>query len=381
MRVVMEVFFTLCVRLGSFNGVEEAFGNIESKRSRWHGWMDGNLPSADRLGEVSALMDLDTVRGLLYEHYRQRKRKKTLRPLPGNLQVLILDGHEMCASYLRSCPECSEREVTYGKGREKRTQYYHRYVMAYLLCDGGRMLLDLELQQKGEGEIAAAMRLLKRLLQVCPRAFNVVAGDALYLDPHLCTLILNHKKDFIAVLKNENRGLIQDFRALLEAGKTDPVPFSYGKRQCVCHDIKGFDSWTQLGRKVRVVRSFETWTVRRQRGKKEERDQTLTSEWLWAASLSAQKATTTAIVLIGHGRWDIENHAFNELAGLWHADHVYHHDPNAIVAILLLLMLAYNLFHAWLTRDIKPELRQGHTALYFARLIAAEFYSQLRPPT
>ena len=35
-----------------------------------------------------------------------------------------------------------------------------------------------------------------------------MAGDALYLDPRLCKLILKHNKDFIAVLKNENRDLI-----------------------------------------------------------------------------------------------------------------------------------------------------------------------------
>lgn len=375
MRVVTGLFFVLCVRLGSLNGIEQALGK-GAGRTRWHTWMGGDLPSADRLGEVAALLEADDLRAVLYDHHTQRKRKKTLRPLPGGLRVLILDGHEMGASYLRCCKTCLSREVKHDD--ETRTQYYHRYVMAYLLCEGGRVLLDLELQQKGEGEIAAATRLVERLLRNCPRAFNVVAGDALYLDPALCRFILAQGKDFIAVLKNESRDLIKDLRGLLDFDRSKPVTFKYNGKQCRCHDIEGFTSWTQLGHEVRVVRSEETSTVRRQRTKEEE---SITTEWLWATSLSKEQADTRMIVRIGHGRWEIENQGFNELVNFWHADHIYHHDPNAITAILLLLFLAYNLFHVWVGRALKPQLRDQHTALHFAKQITAEFYYALLHPT
>jgi len=239
-------------------------------------------------------------------------------------------------------------------------------------------LLDLEMQRKVEGEIAAATRLLKRLLEKAPRAFNVVAGDALYLDPTLCKLILKHNKDFIAVLKNEHRELIKDFRGLLEFDDEKPVVFNYNRKQCRCHDIEGFTSWTQLDHEVRVVQSVETATVRRQRNKEQE---TCVTEWLWATSLSKQKANTHTVVRIGHRRWDIENQGFNELVNQWHADHIYHHDVNAITAILLLLFLAYNLFHVWVSRALKPQLREKHSAMHFARLITAEFYNNLLHPT
>lgn len=260
MRVVMGLFYVLCVRVGSLNGVEEALRK-KARRTRWHTWMGGDLPSADRLGEVAALLELDDVRALLYDHHRQRKRKKTLRALRGGLRVLILDGHEMTASYLRRCGDCLTREITCND--EIRTQFYHRYVMAYLLCEEGRVLLDLELQRKGEGEISAATRLVQRLLQTSPRAFNVMAGDALYLDPTLCNLLLKHNKDFVAVLKNEERDLIKDFRGLLDFEGATPLRFKHNGKQCSCHDIEGFTSWPQLRHEVRVVRSEETSTVRR----------------------------------------------------------------------------------------------------------------------
>ena len=48
---------------------------------------------------------------------------------------------------------------------------------------------------------------------------------------------------------------------------------------------------------------METRTVRRQRTKEHE---TNTTEWLWATSLGRQKTPTNVIVLIGHGRWDLD---------------------------------------------------------------------------
>ena len=375
MRVVTGLFLVLCSRVGSLNGIEEALRK-KVRRTRWHTWMGGDLPSADRLGEIAALLELDDVRAVLYDHHKQRKRKKTLRALRGGLRVLILDGHEMSASYLRCCEDCLTREITCNN--ETRIQYYHRYVMAYLLCEEGRILLDLELQRKGEGEINTATRLVQRLLQNCPRAFNMVAGDALYLDPKLCKLIPQHRKDFVAVLKNEDRDLIKDFRGLLDFEGRKPLRFKHNGKQCCCHDIEGFTSWTQLGHEVRVVRSEETSTVRRQRTKEEE---SITTEWLWATSLSKEQANTRMIVRIGHGRWDIENQGFNELVNHWHADHVYHHDANAIVAILLLLFLAYNLFHVWVARGLKPQVRERYTTAHFAKLITAEFYHALLHPT
>jgi hypothetical protein len=59
----------------------------------------------------------------------------------------------------------------------------------------------------------------------------------------------------------------------------------------------------------------------------------------------------------------------------WHADHVYKHDPNAIEAFTLLAFLAYNLFHAFLIRNVKPQLREGKTESFWVHLIAAQIYT------
>lgn len=361
-----SLLLLLSARMGSLNAMETAFRT----RNAWRGWLGGALPSADRLGEVAAQLNAEEFRRVLLKHHGRRKRKKTLPALPGGWRVLILDGHEMWTSYRRRCEGCCARQVQHKD--ETREQYYLRYVAAYLMGQSGRLLLDLELQRPGEGEIAAAKRLLARLLTTCPRAFNVVAGDALYLDPALCTMVLEHRKDFIAVLKNENRGLIEDFRGLvpLEA----PVEFTFNKKQCACRDIEGFNSWPQLGRPVRVVQSLEHSTVRRQLTDEIEEQ---TTEWLWATSLPKAKVSTQTVVRIGHGRWSIENQGFNELVNHWRADHVYHLHTNAITVILLLLFLVYNLFHVWVQRGIKPQLLQRHNPLYFSNCLKADLHAPM----
>ncbi len=69
-------------------------------------------------------------------------------------------------------------------------------------------------------------------------------------------------------------------------------------------------------------------------------------------------ASTQRVVRLGHARWDIQNPGFNELVNAWHGDHVYKHDSNAIEAFWLTLLLAYNLFHAFVRLNLKVE---GHS--------------------
>jgi hypothetical protein len=368
--VVAGLFFMAITQTGSLNGIEEALGKCPAP-CRWHTWLDGKLPSADRLGQVAALIEPDQLRALLARHYRKRRRKKTLRPFRGKWFILILDGHECFASHHRRCKDCLERTVKV-KG-EERTQYYHRFVLAYLMGEDGRVLLDLEMQRRGEGEIAAARRLLKRVLAAYPRAFNVVSGDALYLDPALCQDIRAAGNHFIVVLKNANRTLIQDFDSLKD--QAPAIQMQYHKRHCVCRDIEGFTSWDSLGEAVRVVCSEEQWTVRRQRTKEHEPGE---STWLWVTSLSQAEMDTVTLAQLGHRRWDIENHAFNELDKYWHADHMYHHDITAMTVILLILLLAYNLFHVWHARGLKSALRDRYTIQFFARQIRSQFFSALK---
>lgn len=368
MRILKSVLLMHWARLGSFNALEE-----NRPGGRWQGWLGGALCSADAEGDGAAATSLPDLRQALYRHYALRRRKKTLKPIAPGIWPLVLDGHEGRPSFLRHCPDCLQRTVHTKEG--DRTQYYHRLVLALLLHADGVLLLDVEPLRPGEDEIAAARRLTERLLGELPRAFNLVLGDALYLNPGLARLVRAHGKHFLAVLKNENRDLLTDARSLF--GEVEPATHEEGKTTSLWWDIEGFRSWTQLGADVRVVRSVETRTVRRQATKK---PHTQTVEWIWATSLPTRLAPTAVVVRIGHRRWSIENEAFNELVNEWDADHVCKHNLTAILALWLLLCLAYNLFHVFVGRGLKPALRAHHTLKHWADLLLAGFYDGLPRP-
>jgi hypothetical protein len=136
--------------------------------------------------------------------------------------------------------------------------------------------------------------------------------------------------------------------------------------------VSELTSWPQVSVPLRVVRSQETYTVRRQVNRLVSEEH---AEWIWVTTLSPTQASTELVVRLGHARWDIENYGFNELVNGWHADHVYKHHPNAMEAFTLLAFLAYNLFHAFLTRNVKPQLREGKTESFWVHLIAAQIYT------
>jgi hypothetical protein len=284
-RAVVAMFFC---RLGSLNAL------AQSRRSAfWSGWLKGGLPSADSLGRIVALVLPDDVRAVQRGVYAHLKRMKALPPPPHGLMLAVLDGHESQASFHRHCDGCLKRTVKTRQG--DRTQFYHRHVALHLVADDLRLTLDLEPQCPGENEIAAAMRLLTRVVANYPRAFDVVAGDALYANSVFFNFVLDLGKHALAVLKDERRDLIADARALFS--QVCPQTLSRAGAECQVWDVAGLTSWPQVRAAVRVVRSVETRSRRRQRTKQAEPQ---SSEWLWVTTLAPRQAGPAAIVQAGY---------------------------------------------------------------------------------
>lgn len=349
-------------QMGSVSALEQTGGNCF-----WKDWItDGVLPSADTIGRVFSLIEVNTLRSVLKHTYSRLKRNKVLRPaFHDNLFAVIIDGHESSASYLRCCPDCLQREIKTASGSE--IQYYHRHVTAVLLCKDFVLLLDLEMHRPGEDEVAAAIRLLERLFIDYPRAFDIVMADGLYARAPFFKKVTAHGKHIIAVLKDERRELLRDAMGIFS--QEQPILVRDGNITRQCWDVEDLTSWPQFGENVRVIRSLETTTRKRQKtGKKEES----VSDWLWVTTLPKEMLSTETFIVIAHKRWDIENKAFNELVTYWHANHVYAHTRNAIEAFWLTTMLAYNLFHAFIYCNLKQAIRAMYTKKHIARAIAAE---------
>jgi len=360
--VVKNAFVGVLCQLKSLNGLAQT----EASKF-WKKWLERQAPSADTNGRVMAGVDVEDLRRVFRHIYRKRKRGKSLQPFWGHWVALVVDGHEMCSSFLLQWPGCMVRPVG------DRRQFYQRIVVAALLYRNTRLLLDCELLLPGENEVAAAERLLERVVRYYPRAFEVVVADGLYQQAPFFKTVLAHGKHAIAVLKDETRDLYVDVRSLF--GQVKPVVYREHNKLYEVWDIEGLTSWPQLGRSVRVVRSLETSWIKRQRtGELEE----AVREWMWATTLPTTSVSAEGIVKFGHGRWAIENEGgFNELVNKWHADHVYKHDSNAILAYWLLAMLAYNLYHAFVERNLKPEVRTKLSDELLLKILATELLGSI----
>jgi len=358
--VVRSLLAMWLARLGSLHALEQTHLS-----PFWRRFLGAPLPSADTLGRVPERLVADSIREALHQLYSALKRNKALPATSHGLTALVLDGHETHASYHRHCPGCSVRHV-HGEG-QPRQQFYHRVVSAMVLSGELRLWLDVEPQRPGEDEVAAGVRLLERVLDRYPRAFDVVLGDALYTDPRLYAVALRRGKDVLTVLKSEERDLVKDARALFAT--LPPLPLA---NDCRAWDLAGLETWPQAGRPVRVIQTRETRRPRRP-------SQSAESEWLWVTTLSPHRACTRAVVELGHARWDIENQGFNEFARRWLADHVYRHHPNALLTFWLLGMLAFNVFFAFVQRNLQPACRDRFSYLHWSRCLAVEIYDGLAP--
>jgi hypothetical protein len=372
LTVVKASIALFWARLGSLNALE-----MSGPSRFWKRWLHHPMPSAETMGDVHSKMDAGTLREAIHQVYGCLKRNKAL-PDNRGLCLAIVDGHESHASYRRHCSGCLERTIHSAQGEQ--IQYYHRQV-ALLLVTGApagrqplRLPLDQEPQRPGEDEVATATRLLERVLIHYPRAFDLVLADALYARAGFFNFLREHHKHVLVVLKDERRDLYQDAAGMFRS--VVPVRGTFRSRDCLWWDFPDLVSWPEVKGPVRVIRSLETYSVRRQLDKK---DEPQISDWVWVTTLPSAQVPVERAVGFGHQRWDIENHGFNELVEGWHADHVLKHDTAAIECFLLMTFLALILFHAFLYLNVKPSLRKGKSKDFWARVMAAEIYKDFIP--
>jgi len=370
--VVQSAAVLFWARMGSLNALE-----LTARSGFFRHWLGQSVCSADSIGRVHSLMDAAGLRQGIHHIYDRLKRNKAL-PDHHGIGIAVLDGHESHASYRRQCPGCLQRTI--HTGNTDRTQFYHRQVTIMLLpaarpgCQAVRLVLDHEPQRAGEDEVATALRLLKRVILNYPRAFDLVLADALYATAPFFNFLLAHGKHALTVLKDERRNLFQDAAGLFAS--VSPLAGSFRNRPCSWWDFPDLLSWPQVHTPVRVIRSLETHSVKRQLDGK---DDFLNSDWIWVTTLPVHLVSTSRAVAFGHQRWDIENHGFNELANGWHTDHIYKHHPNAIECFLLTAFLAFNIFHAFFALNLKPEIRKGRTQVFWSKFMAAEIYAGIHP--
>lgn len=254
---------------------------------------------------------------------------------------------------------------------EEVVEYYHRGVVCHLIGQDLAVPLDVEFQRPGEGEVPAAKRLLERVFANYGRYFDAVTGDGLYFEAPFINFCREHHKHVVVVMKGEHRLLLQDAQGLFSQRGPDGQ-WSEGRRTVRYWDEEGFTSSEGVAEPLRVLHTLET-EHRRQRIAGQWKNSEEISSWYWATTFRRQQLPTRELWRAGHGRWDIENGCFNATSTHWGLDHVFRHEPTAIVNFVLTLFLAFVLVQCFWRRNLKLPLRRRLTLIG----LAAELYAGL----
>jgi Transposase DDE domain len=344
----LSLLLGVVLRVGSYLDISQ-----QTKRRRWQHLIhwSGRI-SDDAFHYVSERFHLEDLRQGLAEVPKRLKANKALESCKINgLLFLSLDANEHFQSRSRCCPCCCQRQIqeTDAQGQKQTViEYYHRYVFAQINGPQLNVLLDVEPIRPGEGEAEAALRLLGRIRRVYGvRFFDAVTIDSWYVQGPFLQAVEKLGWEWIVVLKQERMEVFQEARALSAAPK--PAREFYDElrdRQVQLWEVNDLDFSQSYGAKVRVVHSQEQWIQQRVVGGKKT-PQPQSSDWWWMVSEGLRGYPVGVVYAGGHRRWGIENKAFNELTQFYHLEHCYHHEPVAMLAQMLILLLGFVLFSAY----------------------------------
>ncbi|MDP2865092.1 MAG: hypothetical protein Q8O90_02500 [Elusimicrobiota bacterium] len=347
--VFLGLFGMFMLRLGSINQLASQF----KIPGRWERWVGRITPSGDTIAYALDRIDLELLRKMLWAIAILCKRKKIFkRVYPDIHWVAALDGIETYKSQKKDdCENCLSRRISVND--EYVAEYYHRYVVLQMVGVTPAVFLDVEALKPGETETAAGGRLLERFLERHPRFLDVITLDAFYLQAPFVKKLLKYGLHLVMVLKQENRDLYQDVLGLC-AGVPAKVTIA-GTEEIRFWDLGAMQTWTQLGREVRVVRSIEKGVTGKKRKNGDWNFQEETKDWLWCvvSPEGGGKPEGELIAKWGHARWDEETRGFCELTQHWHLDHCYRHNANAMLACMIILFLAFTLTTIFFQRNLK----------------------------
>jgi hypothetical protein len=366
-EVVNTLLHTALLRIPSLNALE---GDLEEsdfqKLIGREPTQDEKAFSADTVAKVLDKLDLGTVRGVIEEIIATAERNKAFREGSyGALRCVAIDGWEPFCSYDRHCPHCLVRrvKVKHPDGQfEELEQFYHRYVVALLLGPLLDVVLAVEpvlneearrdtgrAHQGHEGELTAAHRLLDHLHQSYGSFIDAIVVDALYANGPWMTQLDRYGYGGVIVLKKENHEPFKEALALWQGkGPCEIYEDGDGHERTEFWDADDIETLATYPGKVRGIRAVVTPA---------DKPDSAPSTWCFALIGCARKLSRRAALKICRARWHIENTAFHQWIKYWNLNHVFRHTANALLALLLLWMIAFNLLQFFIYRRLKRPRR------------------------
>jgi len=277
----------------------------------------------DALAYCTERMDPETTRLAIAAALHQAKRNKAFEN--SRFIGLALDGTGAGRTYKEPCRLCDP--VKDAKGEVHGS--LHHFVLISVVGVGLTLPVDVEPYGPGDSEYATAQRLLRRAVgHLGARFADYVVGDGEYATAPFLHTSGEVGLPVIARLKENLPLLAAAVRARFD-GQPPQAVFQEGDDRVEVWDYDHFDSWETLDwPEVRVLRYHQ-----------HKRDGTLIqAEWL--TNFPLIQLGSLSFYRMAKSRWEIENGGFNDGKNRYGMEHICHHEPNSILMVWLLILLA-----------------------------------------
>jgi hypothetical protein len=277
----------------------------------------------DALAYCTERMDPETTRVALAAALHQAKRNKAFEN--SRFIGLALDGTGAGRTYKTPCSLCDPIKAAKGEMHGS----LHHFVMISVVGTGLTLPLDVEPYGPGDSEYAAAQRLLRRTVDHLGARFaDYVVGDGAYATAPFLHTTEAVALPVVARLKENLPLLAAAVRARFD-GQPPHSVFQEGDDRVEVWDADDFEPWETLH-----------WpTVRVLRYRQHKRNGAVVqAEWL--TNFSIAKLGSLSFYRMAKSRWEIENQGFNDGKNRYGMEHICHHEPNSILIVWLLILLA-----------------------------------------
>lgn len=320
--------------------------------------------SAEVMSNVLDKLQLDGLRHAVEDVLWTAERNKAFRGGSyGALRCVALDGWEPSCSYERHCTYCLTRLVSVKNPAtdevEKRVQYYHRYVVAMLVGPLIDVVVDIEPVLSAEarrdlgedahheGELTAAYRLVDRIHATYGTFFDAFVLDSLYANGPMMTKLDGHGYGgFIVLKKDDNEPLKEALALWRDAGPCAHFVDDDKRQQVDFWDVDDLRTLDTYDGPVRVIRAVVT------------QKNGVRKTWCFGVVGKRARAISrrTGLTIV-RSRWHIENTAFGQWVKYWNLGRVYRHTPSAILAVLWIWTLVFNLLQLFVYRRLRRPRR------------------------
>lgn len=320
--------------------------------------------SNDALSYFVERLDPATSRSALIEVVRQAKRGKAFQDC--RFIGLALDGTGAGRSQQSHCAWC--RPIRDAKHNV--IGYHHKLVTISVVGTGLTLPFDVEPYGPGDSELAAAQRLLRRVIASIGTRF----ADYLVVDGEYAGAPFLHAANrlglgVVARLKNNLPLLLAAVQRRFQQQAPTHV-YRDGKDRVEIWDADDFDPWEALG--------WETVRAIRYRQHKPN-GQVVEAEWL--TDFPLRRVGSLSLYHMAKSRWEIENQGFNDAKNRYSFEHTCHHEKNSVLLNSLLTLFALTIERLYRIRYLHRGTHTVRSAEQLCRILWVSLSRPLAPNT